>query len=156
MKTSTKLSIALALTLVLSLVGLTVWAAPGRQGTVPPTPKKADLLAGVKTALGTMEVTLSVDGTFTLVEDPETDFGPAPTGLDFLSDTGTFELEEEGDITICYAYPQAMKDKNADIYKWDEVAKEWVAMEGTISGDPPMICYTDEGVMGGTYSLIGG
>ncbi|MDO9545342.1 MAG: hypothetical protein Q7J07_01155 [Pelolinea sp.] len=150
------LVIALALTLVLAVVSVTVWAGPSRQGTVPVTPKEADLLAGVKTTLGTMEVTLSVDGTFTLVEDPETEFGAAPTGLDFLSDTGTFALAKEGDITVCYPYPQAVKDLSGDIYKWDEDAKEWVVTESTISGDPPMICFTDKGVMGGTYSLLGG
>jgi len=38
MKFTSKLMIALALTLVLSLVSLTVWAAPSPQGTIPLIP----------------------------------------------------------------------------------------------------------------------
>jgi hypothetical protein len=156
MKNSNKLMVALAVTLILSLVSLSVWAAPGRMGTIPTPPLEVDLITDEFVTLGTFEVSASVVGTATRVEDPESDMGPAPDGLYFLSDAVTFELEEEGNITVCYPYPQWVKDQKGDIYKWDEVTEEWVVVDSTVSGDPPMICFTDEGVTGGSYSLLGG
>lgn len=147
--------IAFALTLVLAVVSFSVWAAPGRQGTVPIPPRVAALLPGVRTTLGTVEVSASVAGTVTRVEDPATDIGPAPDGFSFLSDAVTFELEEEGDITVCYPYPQEVADQDGGISKWDEAAGEWVTTESTVSGEPPVICFTDPGVTGGSYSLLG-
>jgi hypothetical protein len=156
MKNSSKLMIALAVTLILSLVSLTVWAAPGRMGTVPTPPMEVDLTPGDYFTLGTFEVSSSVAGTATRIEDPEKDLGPAPDGFYFLSDAVTFKLEEKGDLTVCYPYPQWVEDQKGDIYKWDEVTEEWVVVESTVSGDPPMICFTDKVVTGGSYSLLGG
>ena len=156
MKNSNKLIVAIAVTVVLSLVSISVWAAPGRMGTIPTPPLEVDLITDGFATLGTFEVSASVAGTATRVEDPEADFGPAPDGLFFLSDAVTFVLEEAGDITVCYPYPQWVEDQKGDIFKWDEVAEKWVVVESTVNGDPSMICFTDEGVTGGSYSLLGG
>lgn len=156
MKFPTKLMIALTLTLILSFVSLNVWAAPGRQGTVPITPREAVLVAGETVTLGTVEVAATVSGQVILVSDPGIIIGPAPAGLSFLSDAVVFVLDKPGDITISFPYPKDIKDKAGDIYKWDEVKKEWVALKGIVSGDPPMITFTDIGVTGGSYALLGG
>ena len=156
MKNSNKIMVALAVTLVLSLVSLSVWAAPGRMGTIPTPPMEVDLTSDEFATLGTFEVSASVAGTATRVEDPEADFGPAPDGLFFLSDAVTFKLDKIGDITVCYPYPQWVEDQKGDIYKWDEVKEEWVVVDSIVKSVPPMICFTDEGVTGGSYSLLGG
>lgn len=156
MKRSISFSIALALTLLLALVSISVWAAPVRQGTVPIPPDEADLLPNEPVTLGTVEITCTCSGTATRITDPETDIGPAPEGLSFLSDAVTVELHEVCNITVCYPYPAEVEDQNGEIYKWDEDTELWAAVEGIISGDPPKICYTDEDVIGGSYSLIGG
>jgi len=156
MKQKMSISIVLALTLFLAVVGISVWAGPGRQGTVPTPPDEAILIAGETVTLGTVEITASVNGTVTRVKDPETDIGPAPSGLSFLSDAIIVELDEEGDVTVCYPYPKEVKDQDGGIYKWDEDAEEWVAVKGIVSGDPAKICFTDKGITGGSYALIGG
>ncbi|MCJ7773762.1 MAG: hypothetical protein MUP22_11605 [Desulfobacterales bacterium] len=155
MNRTKSISIALAVTLVLAVVSISVWAAPARQGTVPIPPYKADLLPNIPVTLGTVEITCTCSGIATRITDPEADIGPAPEGFSFLSDAVTIELQEECDITVCYPYPPEVEEQNGEIYKWDEDTELWVAVEGIISGDPPKICYTDEDVIGGTYVLIG-
>jgi hypothetical protein len=148
-------SIALALTLILVVVGVTVWAGPGRQGTVPTPPEEVDLVPDEPVALGTVEITPSCIGTAIRVEDPEEEFGPAPDDLEFLADGVTVVFEEECEVKVCYPYPEDTEEKDGQIYKWDDEAEEWELLESTISGDPKKICAVDEKVTDGTYALIG-
>ena len=148
-------SIALALTLILAVVSVTVWAGPARQGSVPIPPDEVDLLPNVPVTLGTVEITCTCSGTATRITDPETDIGPAPEGLSYLSDAVIIELHDICDINICYPYPPEVEDRNGEIYKWDCDAEKWELLESTISGDPKKICVVDEKVTDGTYALIG-
>lgn len=156
MKRNISIPIALTITVMFMVVGTTVWAGPNRQGTVPTLPDESDLVPGVTVTLGTVEVTSTVNGHVILIHDPSIEIGPAPEGLSFLSDAIVEELDKTGDITVCYPYPQAVKDKAGDIYKWNEDKEEWVISNGTVSGDPAKICFTDKGVKSGSYTLIGG
>ena len=159
MKTSTKLSIAIALTLILSLVGLTVWAAPLRQATVPTTPDIIPITGLIPVTGGTYQVTLlgdcGAEGTITRIADPEKEIGPANTGFEFLTDGVKVELDKACDVEICYPYPTEYKDKDGDIFKWDPTAKVWVVMESKVSGDPAQICVIDKAIKEGVYSLMG-
>jgi hypothetical protein len=58
MKLTSKLIIALTLTLALGLVGVTVWAAPSRQGTVPPTRDSTPIEGLIPVTGGCFQVTL--------------------------------------------------------------------------------------------------
>ncbi len=134
MKRKYSISIAIALTAILVVIGTNVWAGANRQGTVPIPPDEVDLPANTPVSLGTVEITSSIAGKAFRVEDPEKDFGPAPEGL---------------------AYPQDTEEKDGQVYKWDKDAEEWTLLKSTISGDPKQICVVDKGVTDGTYSLIG-
>lgn len=146
MKLTSKLMIALALTLVLSLVSLTVWAAPERQGTVPLIPVTG----------GTIQTNLLCDcteeATITRIEDPETEVGPAPTGFDFLSDT--FDIDNVCEIEICYPYPEDYEEQKGQIYTWNTVAEEWEITDSYIYGEPKQICTVVDEPSEKIYSLI--
>ena len=146
MKFTSKLMIALALTLVLSLVSLSVWAAPSPQGTVPLIPVTG----------GTIQINLLCgcedDPVVTRFSDPKKEVGPAPTGFDFLSDT--FKLENVCDIEICYPYPEDYKDQKGQIFIWDAVNEAWGLTDSTIYGEPKQICTVVKKSTGNIYSLI--
>ena len=146
MKFTSKLMIALALTLILSLVSLTVWAAPSPQGTIPLIPVTGgtisiNYLCGCK-----------ADAVVTRFSEPEMEVGPAPAGFDFLSDT--FKLENVCDIEICYPYPEDYKDQKGQIYMWDAGKEEWGLTDSTIYGEPKQICTVVKKSTGNIYSLI--
>lgn len=155
MKRKYSISIAIALTAILVVIGTNVWAGANRQGTVPIPPDEVDLPANTTVSLGTVEITSSIAGKAFRVEDPEKDFGPAPKGLDFLADAVTVVIGKEAEIKVCYPYPQDTEEKDGQVYKWDKDAEEWTLLKSTISGDPKQICVVDKGVTDGTYSLIG-
>ncbi|MEL7655332.1 MAG: hypothetical protein C4545_08945 [Anaerolineaceae bacterium] len=155
MKRKYSISIAVALTAILVVVSTAVWAGPNRQGTVPVPPDEVELIANTTVSLGTVEITSSVAGKAIRVKDPEKDFGPAPEGLNFLTDAVTVVLSKEGEVKVCYPYPQDTEEKDGNIYKWDKDAEEWTLLKSTISGDPKQICIVDKGITDGTYSLIG-
>jgi len=58
MKLTSKLMIVFALTLALGLVGINVWAAPSRQGTVPLRPDTSTLQGIIPVTGDCYEVTL--------------------------------------------------------------------------------------------------
>jgi len=147
MKFTSKLMIALTLTLVLGLVGINVWAAPGRQGTVPLIPVTG----------GTIQVNYLCDCTteeakITRFEDPKTEVGPAPTGFDFLSDT--FDIENICEIEICYPYPEDYEDQKGQIYIWNTVSEDWEITDSYIYGEPKQICTVVDEPSEKIYSLI--
>jgi len=89
MKLTSKLMIVFALTLALGLVGINVWAAPSRQGTVPLRPDTSTLQGIIPVTGDCYEVTLvegcdSV-GSVTRFSEPETQIGPANAGLELLT-----------------------------------------------------------------------
>ena len=109
MKNKIQLSIALAIALVLSLIGLNVWAAPERQGTVPVFPDLIPITALIPVTGGTYQVELLCDcpyeGLVIRIPDPEEQIGSAPEDQKYLSDAVAVELEGACNIEICYPYP---------------------------------------------------
>lgn len=159
MKFSSKILIALALTVILSFAGLTVWAAPLRQGTVPTTPDILPIEGNIPVIGGTYQITLlgvcGAKGTVNRISDPEKEFGPATTGQEFLTDGVKILLDKACSVEICYPYPAEYKDKEGEIFKWDTAASKWTAVESKISGDPAQICVTEKDILDGSYVLMG-
>jgi hypothetical protein len=159
MKTYSKLTIAIVLALVFSVVGLSVWAAPLRQGTVPDAGGIVPLTGQVPVTGGTYEVTLlgncAAVGEVVRITDPLKEIGPAPAGMRYLTDALKVELDVACDLQICYPYPKEYEDAKGDIYKWDETGKEWKVLETTISETPKKICTVEKATKGGVYGLIG-
>lgn len=155
MKFSTKIMIALTLTLILSFSITSVWAAPSRQGTVPPPEDEASIEPNTPIALGTVELTCSVSGRAFREKDPENDIGPAPDNHVFLADVVTVILDAEGTVKLCYPYPEDTERRDGQVHKWDPTTESWVLLESTISGNPRLICANDEEVINTTYALIG-
>jgi hypothetical protein len=158
MKSYKKLSIALLVTLFLSVVGLSVWAAPVRQGTVPNPPN----INPIPVTGGTYEITMNCaeKGKVTRVKyltPIEKEFGKAPDPLTYLTDAAKIELEGTCEVKICYPYPKAYEDKNGQIYKWvvTDTSKTWELVTSVISGDPKQICAIEKLEKGGIYDLIG-
>lgn len=158
MKHKIHLSIALTLAMVLSLVGLSVWAAPERQGTVPVVPDLIPITALIPVTGGTYQVELlcdcPYDGLVTRIPDPEEEIGPAPENHKYLSDAAEVELEGPCNIEICYPYPSDYEKQKGQIYKWDMDQKEWKIRDTTIYDDPQQICTIDYETTGGQYALI--
>jgi hypothetical protein len=159
MKIATKLSIAIALALVLSTVSLSVWAAPERQGTVIQQAGVIPVTGNTPAVGGTFIVTIlggcTGKGNVTRIADPATKVGPAATGFSFLTDGIKVVINQACDIQICYPYPQAYADKSGGINKWASATQTWGLLVTTISGNPKQICVIDNQVTDGTYGLIG-
>jgi hypothetical protein len=158
MKTTIKFSIVLALTLLISIVGVSVWAAPSPQGTVPATPLIIPLTGIIPVTGGTFNVSLlcgcTNEGSSTRITDPEKEIGKAPAGFAFISDALKVELDGACDIEVCYPYPNDYEAKKGQIYIWNAVNKAWGLATSTIYGDPKQICTVDKASTGNTYSLI--
>jgi hypothetical protein len=175
MKTISKLSIALVLTLLLSIFSITVWAAP-RMGTVSDPGSKRPLLPLIPVTGGTFEVTMLETCQATKGETNrikylfpiEQEFGKAPQGFNYLTDAIKIKLDGECSVRICYPYPKAYEDVNGQIYKWvvGENSAKWDLIKSEISGDPAQlgssqksdyqkICTIEKIDKTGIYSLIG-
>jgi len=155
MRFSTKIMIALTLTLILSFTITSVWAAPSRQGTVPLPADEVSVEPNTPITLGTVELTFSISGKAFREKDPENNLGPAPENHEFLADVVTVILDTEGNVKFCYPYPEDTERRDGQVHKWDPTTESWVLLESTISGNPKLICTTDEGVINATYALIG-
>lgn len=159
MKITTKLSIALALALVLSVVSLSVWAAPRRQGTVPPPPVVIPVPGVIPVTGGTFTATFlgncQAKGSITRIVDPLKVVGSAAIGFVNLTDGAKIALDKPCDCKLCFPYPKQYEDQNGGINKWDPVSQTWVVLESTISGNPKEICTTLNAVQEGIYALIG-
>jgi hypothetical protein len=147
MKIATKLSIAIALALVLSIASLSVWAAPNRPQTVTSFQYVIPLTFTV-TILGGC----AGKGNVTRIVDPLKVVGSPAIGFVNLTDGVQVSLDQPCDCQLCYPYPTAYADKNGGINKWDPISKTWVVLKSTISIDPSMICVI---VQDGTYALLG-
>ncbi len=148
MKISSKLLIALTITMILSFVSISVWAAPLHQGTVPIIP----VTGGTFTAETLCDC--QEKGLVTRITDPENEVSPAPAGFAYLSDALEIELEESCDIEICYPYPKEYEDKKGQIFIWDSVIEKWGLAESTIYGEPKQICTVDKTSTGNIFALI--
>ena len=159
MKVTSKISIALVLALVFGITGISVWAAPNRQGTVPPQPLIIPVTGDDPISGGTFTVTLlnncQATGTISRIVDPSKEVGPAPAGLSFLTDGGKVVLDKACDVRVCYPYPKEYEDKNGGIHQWDSVPNSWGLLESTISGDPKQICATVNNILVIIFGLIG-
>jgi hypothetical protein len=167
MKHSMRLLLAIVITAILATTAIVVWASsPMRQGTVPIPPTQLPIVPGIPVTLGTAQGTITcVDGQGTIFRytDPATKFGPAPTGLRFLNDGITIELNKSCELKVCFPYPKSISDAEGKIYKWDSVAKAWIVVTSTsgsdpisvIEGTPQQICVIDKNETTGSYSLLG-
>jgi hypothetical protein len=157
MKNILRLIAAAFLVGVLVVVAGGVWAAPVFQGTIPPPPPGGEggttgEAIDMGTALFTPQCT-DCTVTVTLVEDPGS-LAAVPTGKAFLGDTFEVTIDQpDSTVEICYAYPQALADKSAKIYKLNTAATPpvWVEVPGAVISNG-MICVTSGA---GTFSLIG-
>ena len=160
MRIATKLSIALALAMALSIVGPSVWAAHNnRQGTVTNAAHIIPVTGNIPVTGGTFQATLLGDckakGTITRIADPATEVGPIAIGFSFLTDGIKVALDKPCDIQICYPYPTEYEDLHGGINAWDSFTRTWGVIESTISGDPKQICSIIKGITNGSYGLIG-
>jgi hypothetical protein len=163
LKITSKLSIAIALALVLSVVSVSVWAAPDRQGTEGPPRRVVIPITGNQKGLipvtgGTFNLSIlcgcSNDGSITRITDPVKEIGPAPAGFAYLTDALKVELAGPCDFEVSYPYPKDYQDQKGQIYKWNSVLKEWNLVDSTIYGDPKQISTVDKTSTGNIYALI--
>jgi WD40 repeat protein len=159
MKTTSKLLIALILALLLSGVGLTVWAGTStRQGTVRNPPITNPITPIIPVTGGTYTVSTlcgcSEKGTTIRISDPEKAIGPSPSGFVYLTDAVKVELQSACDIEICYPYPKDYENQKGQIYIWDTLNKKWNVVDSSINGNPKQICSVDKISTGKIYALI--
>ncbi len=182
MKRSTRLFIAIALTLLLVAVSANAWADSGRKGSVPVPPRTYPGRCGnwINFDLGAVygngaECRLNVK----LIKNPTKFFAPARTDLSYLF---SYAVEvklvngEVGQETICvplipdWEGKQIGEDQEINWYRWNEDTKEWEAIPTVIYSNSstwtttpipppmkPMICGTfDQGLNRiETFSLQG-
>ena len=164
MKRSTRLFIAIVLTLLLVAVSVNVWAETGRKGTVPVPPRTYPGRCGnwISFDLGRVyadgaECRLNVK----LVKEPATRVGPPFSGWNYLFAYAVDVKLVKGEVNsvqICVPLIPDWEDKtvNESIswYRWNENTEQWVAVPTAIvAGDPTMICGTSDQVA--TFSLQG-
>jgi hypothetical protein len=159
MKLSSKLMIALTLTLALGLVGVNAWAAPSRQGTVPPSRDTTPIEGIIPVTGACYKVTLAEGcdsvGTVKRFNDPGKQIGAANDGFEFLTWAVQIDLEGECKAVICFPYPPEDEERNADIYKWNPLTKSWDAVDSKVSGDPKEICVVEDVDKDTAYALFG-
>lgn len=164
MKRSSRLSIAIVLTLLLVIISASAWAESGRKGTVPIPPRNYPGRCGdlIFFGFGTVhangaECKLNVK----LIKDPTKFFQPSLEGWSYLYNYVVDVILIQGNVDsveICVTLIPDWEDKiigeTINWYRWDENQKEWVAIPTTIQdGTPKMICGTSTEV--GAFSLQG-
>lgn len=164
MRRSTRLFIAIVLTLLLVAVSANVWAETGRKGTVPVPPRTypgrcnevIDFDLGTVYAKGAT-CRLNVK----LIKDPSKQVSPPLTGWEysFVYAVDVRLIKGEIDsLEICVPLIPDWEDKvvNETIswYRWNENTAQWDPVPTSIvEGDPTLICGTSDQV--GTFSLQG-
>jgi len=164
MKRSTRLLIAVALTLLLIAVSANVWAETNRKGTVPVPPRTYPGRCGnlISFDLGTVfadgaECRINVK----LIKDPFKHVGPPLEGLNYLFPYAV-EVKlvngEADSMEICIPVIPDWEDRvpgeTISWYRWNESTEEWVAIPTVyIPGEPQLVCGTSD--LLGTFSLQG-
>lgn len=160
MKNSTRLLIAITLTLVMFVGAVSVWAGSARQGTVPIFPEEftgvcgkdqtINFGTGTVTALGACEILVTVP-------DPG-ESGPLPKNRSRLFDhvsvtvtSGTLES-----VKICVPLSPDWQEKKIakglDWYVWAD--GKWTKVETSIEQGPPeVVCGSSESA--GIFTLLG-
>jgi len=163
MKRSTRLLVAIILVLLLAVVSVSVWAAPGRQGSVPVPPRTYPGEIGEEINIGIG--TVSTEGTsgrvnVKLIKDPSKKFGPATHGIYLLNYAIDVKVVQGSvnSVEVCVPLNPDWADKEMgpeiQWYLWDSDAEAWVDVETSIKeGVPPMICGTSD--QAGVFSLQG-
>lgn len=164
MKRSTRLIIAIVLTLILTVVSINVWAGPGRKGTVPIPPRNYHGQCGnvINFGLGTVtasgaECILNVK----LIDKPVKLFAEPLPDWSYLFPYVVNVTLVKGDITsleICVPFIPEWENMTVNEtiswYRWDESQGTWIAVPTAIQDGPPkMICGTSDQV--GVFSLQG-
>jgi len=161
MKKSTRLLIAIALTLVMTIGAAGVWAGSARQGTVPIFPEEftgtcgenqtINFGSGIITGEGVCEMAV------TLSSDPG-DAGPLPEGWSGLFDYVSVAVTSgtADGIEACVPLSPDWADKKAgetlNWFVWADGA--WVEAETTIEPGPPeLVCGYSE--VPGIFALLG-
>jgi hypothetical protein len=153
-----RIVVACAAALVLLAAAATVWAAKGRQGTVPIPVASGDIKNCEFLTLGTVQIKVfnpCATGTASLIPDPAGSLAPAPKELSFLADTVSVKLDKVADLQVCYPYTQEIDTKGGKVYDYDEDSKSWNVVEATVSGNPSLICIVEKGTTAGSYALMG-
>ncbi len=163
MKNSKRLIVTIIVVILLTLTAVSVWAAPGRVGTVPLLPDEVTGMLNESVSFGTGTVTVqassSSGGTLVVqkVADPVTVVGALPTGWTLLLDEAleiTIASGSTTSVQVCVPQSPNMENKNPTFHYWDAVNKVWNAIPTEItSGTPPLICGT--GTAEGKYALLG-
>ena len=164
MKRSTRISIAVVITLLLVAISAGAWAESGRRGTVPIPPRNYPGRCGdtILFGFGTVhangaECKLNVK----LVKDPVKFFQPPLEGWSYLYNYIVDVTLVQGSVdsmVICVVLIPDWEDKvvgeTINWYRWNEDTGEWETVPTTIQeGTPKMICGTSAEV--GTFSLQG-
>jgi len=161
MRNSTRLLIAIALTLVMAVGAVSVWAGSARQGTVPIFPDEfagscsesetINFGSGTVTGEGVCEMTVTVNSA-------PGEAGALPDGwtglFDYVSVTVTSGTAES--IKVCTPLSPDWEDKEAgETLNWFVWAdEEWVEAETSIEqGSPDAVCGTSE--VAGIFILLG-
>ena len=170
MKRSTRLIVALALTIILAAVSVSVWAGPGRAGSGPIPPKNypgscatsEDPNAMIDFDFGTVKVKgAACKLNVKLVKDPAKKVAPPLQDWSFLFVHAVDVKLVNGDITaiddleICVPFVSVWETQYEAFiwYRWD--GSTWQALETTIvEGNPAMICGTTT-VFGGDFGELG-
>lgn len=160
MNRKTRFIIAAIVTLVLAVVGTTVWAG-SKESTVGPM--IGDLKQDCNTTInmGDATFTMTVAGKeicsfeVTRTKVPNTDMGGAPEGLEFRSDgfivTGG-PSDGIGMLEVCFAYSPLDEEKNAQIYA--VFGSEQTILPDVKEGTPAMLCAATTN-LNGIFAVVG-
>ncbi|MEW6401067.1 MAG: hypothetical protein AB1649_04665 [Chloroflexota bacterium] len=157
MNRTVRFAIAVAVVGILVAIAGGVWASPRLQGTVPPIPITGGEGCPGTVDMGTALFTPQADEcsiTVDLISTGAADYVAPPQELASLSDAFKVTIDPATVlVSVCYAYPPEIAEKEARIYKLNEEANPqvWVEVPGAEVSDG-VICVT---TTAGTFALIG-
>ncbi len=169
MKYSTRILIAVSITLLLAVLSINVWASPGRQGSVPLPPKAYPgrcSTDGTAINFGTGYAIIRGDDciyNLKLIKDPTKKIAPALPDWSYFYIHAIDVRVNKGSvdsIEVCVPFVPNWADKvieeTINWYRWNAVAKEWNPIPTVITEEPPkMICGTSDQPEPGIFSLQG-
>jgi hypothetical protein len=159
MNRTTRFVVAAVLALILVAGGISVWAGPARQGTVPiPVTGGGECEGSITEWVGTFTVTVvgadcSVIVTPITEEEAASKFGALADGKEYVAGPVNVAISgEAASTTVCFAYSPDAEASNAAINVFTD--GQWTQVEGEIVDGPPrQICYSEQ--LEGDFALIG-
>ena len=163
MKRSNRFLITVIVVILLSATAISVWAAPGRVGTVPILPEtvSGSFAETINFGTGTASIQASTTtgGVVTIqkVNDLITAIGPLPEGWIPLLNEALEVMVTDGSaasVEICVPNSPDLADRSPVFHYWNKDNQTWSAIPTELkSGDPEMVCGT--GSSEGKYALLG-